>query len=199
MPDVLFDLSIWSPPYLMNRSYEQDLDKDGWEELMHAMLVEHARVMRPGRFIAVSIADNRSWPDDERTLISITDRHPDGCCTATITEVVSRNRQRIVADDSGARKLTPCSAGGARPALTPWGRSRRTTKNRNLARANNAARSTGRTTPPSPTASPNVTTCDTPSAACCEKRSGIPRPTRDTRPRAGHHWRRNLARRRSRA
>ena len=66
MPDALFDLSIWSPPYLMNRSYEQDLDKDGWDELMRAVLVEHTRVMRPGRFVAVNIADSRSWPDEDR-------------------------------------------------------------------------------------------------------------------------------------
>lgn len=57
------DLALWSPPYLMDKPYERDLDVRSWTELMYALLALHARVLRPGAFAVVNIADMRTWPD----------------------------------------------------------------------------------------------------------------------------------------
>ena len=54
------DLALWSPPYLMDKPYERDLNLGSWTGLMHALLALHARVLRPGAFAVVNIADLRT-------------------------------------------------------------------------------------------------------------------------------------------
>lgn len=57
------DLALWSPPYLMGKPYESDLDLQKWTALMQDLLALHATVLRPGAFAVVNISDLRTWPD----------------------------------------------------------------------------------------------------------------------------------------
>ena len=57
------DLALWSPPYLMGKPYERDLDLRSWTDLMRELLAVHARILRPGAFAVVNISDVRTWPD----------------------------------------------------------------------------------------------------------------------------------------
>ena len=57
------DLALWSPPYLMGKPYERDLDLRSWSGLIRELLAVHARILRPGAFAVVNISDVRTWPD----------------------------------------------------------------------------------------------------------------------------------------
>ena len=57
------DLSFWSPPYYVGKQYEQDLSFDSWCSLIREVLAEHTRVVKPGGFVVVNIADVLCFPD----------------------------------------------------------------------------------------------------------------------------------------
>lgn len=59
------DLSFWSPPYFVGKSYEAHLDFDGWKELIADVIAAHSRVMKPGAFMVVNIADILCFRDGE--------------------------------------------------------------------------------------------------------------------------------------
>src|SRR5262249_20806287 len=50
------DLSIWSPPYFVGKSYERDLAFDDWTDLLRDVIAAHAELLVPGGFAAVDIA-----------------------------------------------------------------------------------------------------------------------------------------------
>lgn len=56
-------LSVWSPPYFVGKSYEQDLDLDGWKNLIRSTLHHLYSVIVPGGFVCVNIADILAFPD----------------------------------------------------------------------------------------------------------------------------------------
>ncbi|MCS6786097.1 MAG: DNA methyltransferase [Thiobacillaceae bacterium] len=58
-------LSVWSPPYHVGKSYEKDQSFAEWKALLHRTLQSHGRVIRPGGFVAVNIADILCFPDPE--------------------------------------------------------------------------------------------------------------------------------------
>ncbi|MXW41786.1 MAG: site-specific DNA-methyltransferase [Acidimicrobiia bacterium] len=58
------DLSFWSPPYFVGKSYEAHLDFDGWQELIADVIAAHSRVMKPGGFMVVNIADILCFRDE---------------------------------------------------------------------------------------------------------------------------------------
>lgn len=58
------DLSVWSPPYFVGKSYEADLDYAGWLDLLRHVLALHAPILRPGGFVVVNIADILAFPDE---------------------------------------------------------------------------------------------------------------------------------------
>lgn len=54
--DGSVDLSFWSPPYFVGKSYEAHLDFDGWQSLIADVIAAaHSRVMKPGGFMVVNI------------------------------------------------------------------------------------------------------------------------------------------------
>ena len=57
------DLALWSPPYLVGKNYERDLTLAAWTALIEKLFALHARVLRPGAFAVVNIADVLAWPD----------------------------------------------------------------------------------------------------------------------------------------
>jgi site-specific DNA-methyltransferase (adenine-specific) len=63
LPAESIDLSIWSPPYFVGKSYEEHLRFEEWELLLRETVAAHARILRPGRFVAINIADILCFPD----------------------------------------------------------------------------------------------------------------------------------------
>lgn len=64
LPDDSVALSVWSPPYFVGKSYEEGLTVGEWSALLHGVIAEHARVLRPGGFMAINIADILAFADD---------------------------------------------------------------------------------------------------------------------------------------
>ncbi len=59
------DLSFWSPPYFVGKSYERDWTFDDWSDLMAAVIREHARIIKPGGFMVINIGDILCFPDPD--------------------------------------------------------------------------------------------------------------------------------------
>jgi len=65
LPRHTVDLSFWSPPYYVGKSYEQDLTFDEWQDLLREVIELHKRVLKPGGFMVVNIDDILCFPDPE--------------------------------------------------------------------------------------------------------------------------------------
>ena len=63
LPEASIDLSFWSPPYHVGKSYERHLSFDGWRELLRDVIRHHRRIIKPGGFLVVNIADILCFPD----------------------------------------------------------------------------------------------------------------------------------------
>ena len=57
------DLSFWSPPYYVGKSYERDLSFEDWGRLLSEVIRAHGRILKPGGFMAVNIGDILCFPD----------------------------------------------------------------------------------------------------------------------------------------
>ncbi len=57
-------LSVWSPPYHVGKSYEQDISFIEWKHLLRRAIEGHFIVLQPGGFLAVNIADILCFADD---------------------------------------------------------------------------------------------------------------------------------------
>lgn len=57
-------LSVWSPPYFVGKSYEKDLSYDDWRGMLHAVITKHYRLLKPGCFLAINIADILCFADE---------------------------------------------------------------------------------------------------------------------------------------
>ena len=61
-PDSI-DLSFWSPPYYVGKSYEQHLSFEAWQVLIREVVHRHQPIIRGGGFLAVNIGDILCFPD----------------------------------------------------------------------------------------------------------------------------------------
>ena len=59
------DLSFWSPPYFVGKSYERHLDFEAWCGLLRDVIAAHTRVLKPGGFMVVNIADILCFADPD--------------------------------------------------------------------------------------------------------------------------------------
>ena len=64
LPEASVDLSFWSPPYCVGKSYERDLTFEGWCALVSNIILEHSNIIKPGGFMVVNIGDILCFPDD---------------------------------------------------------------------------------------------------------------------------------------
>lgn len=62
-------LSFWSPPYFVGKKYEKDATYESWQALLHAAIRGHARVLKPGGFMVINIADILSFADPKMPRI----------------------------------------------------------------------------------------------------------------------------------
>lgn len=56
-------LSFWSPPYFLGKDYEQEATYESWQQLLKTVLQLHSRILKPGGFVVVNIADILSFQD----------------------------------------------------------------------------------------------------------------------------------------
>jgi len=57
-------LSFWSPPYFVGKSYEKHLTFDAWQQLLKTVVALHFRIIRPGCFLVINIADILCFRDE---------------------------------------------------------------------------------------------------------------------------------------
>ena len=65
MPQDSIDLSFWSPPYHVGKSYERGQSLEDWKDMLWRVIGEHARVLRPGCFMVVNIGDILCFQDPD--------------------------------------------------------------------------------------------------------------------------------------
>jgi site-specific DNA-methyltransferase (adenine-specific) len=63
------DLSFWSPPYFVGKSYERDMAFEDWQDLLREVIASHFDIVKPGGFLAINIADILAFPDTEMPRI----------------------------------------------------------------------------------------------------------------------------------
>ena len=63
VPADSIDLSFWSPPYHVGKSYERGQSLVDWQDLLRGVIGQHTRIMKPGCFMAVNIGDILCFPD----------------------------------------------------------------------------------------------------------------------------------------
>lgn len=62
-------LSFWSPPYFLGKEYEKGESYDSWQELLKIIVHEHFRILKPGGFLVINIADILSFEDTKMPRI----------------------------------------------------------------------------------------------------------------------------------
>ncbi len=65
LPPESVDLSFWSPPYYVGKSYEKHLSFTEWQSLLRDVIGCHNFVLRSGGFMVVNIADILCFPDPD--------------------------------------------------------------------------------------------------------------------------------------
>ena len=63
LPEASIDLSFWSPPYHVGKSYERHLSFDDWRELLRGVVHCHSGIVKPGGFLAINIGDILCFSD----------------------------------------------------------------------------------------------------------------------------------------
>ncbi len=57
------DLSVWSPPYFVGKSYENGSSFLGWQALLSEVICLHYPILKPGGFLCINIADILCFKD----------------------------------------------------------------------------------------------------------------------------------------
>lgn len=63
LPRDSVDLSFWSPPYYVGKSYERHLSFADWQALIRDVVRSHTSIITPGGFLAVNIGDILCFAD----------------------------------------------------------------------------------------------------------------------------------------
>lgn len=63
------DLSVWSPPYHVGKTYERDVSFFDWKNLLRRTIEAHAIILKPGAFLAINIADILCFRDPDMPRI----------------------------------------------------------------------------------------------------------------------------------
>ena len=64
LPKSSIDLSFWSPPYYVGKSYELHMTFSEWCDLLSEVIASHKRILKPGSFLVVNIGDILCFPDE---------------------------------------------------------------------------------------------------------------------------------------
>ena len=63
--DDYFSLSLWSPPYFVGKDYEKNISFEEWRDLLREVVNLHFRVLKPGGFLVINIADIKCFEDSD--------------------------------------------------------------------------------------------------------------------------------------
>lgn len=67
--DNSVSLSFWSPPYFLGKEYEEGESYDSWQTMLKTVITEHFRILKPGGFLVINIADILSFEDPKMPKI----------------------------------------------------------------------------------------------------------------------------------
>ncbi len=62
-------LSFWSPPYFLGKEYEKGESYESWQDMLKTVITEHYRILKPGGFLVINIADILSFEDTKMPKI----------------------------------------------------------------------------------------------------------------------------------
>lgn len=62
-------LSFWSPPYFLGKEYEKGESYESWQNMLKTVITEHYRILKPGGFLVINIADILSFEDSNMPRI----------------------------------------------------------------------------------------------------------------------------------
>ena len=62
-------LSVWSPPYHVGKEYERDMSFIEWKNLLRRVIEAHVKVLKPGGFLVINIADILCFKDPKMPRI----------------------------------------------------------------------------------------------------------------------------------
>ena len=65
LPSDSVDLSFWSPPYHVGKSYEQGWTFEQWQDLIRDVISCHLTILKSGGFMVVNIADILCFADPD--------------------------------------------------------------------------------------------------------------------------------------
>lgn len=88
-------VSVWSPPYYVGKSYEQDWTFEEWQSLLQEVIRLHFPVLKPGGFLAINIADILCFKDEMMPKIQadVVQRKKISLSKKDILEFLSQNPQ----------------------------------------------------------------------------------------------------------
>ncbi|CAB4924485.1 unannotated protein [freshwater metagenome] len=62
-------LSVWSPPYHVGKEYEKGQTFLEWQKMLRDVISAHLRILKPGGFCVINIADILCFPDENMPRI----------------------------------------------------------------------------------------------------------------------------------
>ena len=108
LPEACIDLSFWSPPYCVGKSYERHLSFDDWCRLMRDVIRCHLRIIKSGGFMVVNIGDILCFPDRDMPRFQA-DNVRRKTCTVTREQVISAKQKNPTANRHELASLLGCS------------------------------------------------------------------------------------------
>ena len=101
-------LSFWSPPYFVGKSYERDMEYEDWQGLIREVVMLHHRILKPGGFLAINVADVLVFPDADMPRIQA-DVVSNKRSTVTREQVLELQSQRPSFNRYQIAELLGCS------------------------------------------------------------------------------------------
>lgn len=108
IPAQSVDLSFWSPPYYVGKSYEQHLAFADWRTLLCKVISEHRRVLKPGGFLAVNIGDILCFVDPDMPRFQAENVRGKKS-SVTLEEVLAMRKKHPEANRHKLAELLGCS------------------------------------------------------------------------------------------
>ena len=101
-------LSVWSPPYFVGKQYESALTFDDWQSLLRTAIQLHFRVVKPGGFLVINIADILCFKDPAMPKIQA-DNVSRRRSTVSTADVLATMKQNPEANRYQIASLLNCS------------------------------------------------------------------------------------------
>ena len=108
LPEASIDLSFWSPPYFVGKSYERHLRFSDWQKLLRQVIRGHAGIVKPGGFLVINIGDILCFPDESMPRFQA-DNVRRKTSPVTRSQVLEAKRQRPDAKRHELAALLGCS------------------------------------------------------------------------------------------